>query len=270
MWRELEDEHVLNRARERVRVRLRQQRSVGSNTNVSTTTEGRGSEQDVTGSENDYGTWSHDQVEPRTEGQNQADNGSSREQTPDIGEVERERVRHIVQGWRESGASEPAPTVAQRNNESPRAEWLGETERERVRIVREWVQMTSQQRGARSGREQNRERTGGQHDGQPEHIRRDMLRLRGRQALIDLLLRVQRERQRELEGLTEYRAVSDFAHRNRIQSLLRGRFLRNERPIEEERPSSVAASELVQLRQRHTVSGLSLCTVCNLHDLHPV
>ncbi|GKA50765.1 hypothetical protein Tco_0743838 [Tanacetum coccineum] len=39
-------------------------------------------------------------------------------------------------------------------------------------------------------------------------------------------------------------------------SLLRGRFLRNERPVEDERSSSVAASELVQLRQRHTVSGL--------------
>ncbi|KAI7749850.1 hypothetical protein M8C21_027515, partial [Ambrosia artemisiifolia] len=259
MWRELEDEHVLNRARERVRVRLRQQRSVGSNTNVSSTTEGRGSEHqsslgDVTGSENDYGTWSHDQMEPRNEGQDQENGRSSREHTPDIGEVERERVRHIVQGWRETGATEPAPTIAQRSN-SPRAEWLGESERERVRIVREWVQMTSQQRGTR--REQNRERTGGQHgEGQPEHIRSDVLRLRGRQAIIDLLMRVERERQRELQGLTEYRAVSDFAHRNRIQSLLRGRFLRNERSVEEERPSSVAASELVQLRQRHTVSGL--------------
>nr|GEW52572.1 hypothetical protein [Tanacetum cinerariifolium] len=40
------------------------------------------------------------------------------------------------------------------------------------------------------------------------------------------------------------------------KSLLRGRFLRNERPVEDERPSSVAASELVQLRQRNTVSGL--------------
>lgn len=43
-----------------------------------------------------------------------------------------------------------------------------------------------------------------------------------------------------------------------VQSLLRGRFLRNERPAEEERPPSVAASELVQLRQRHTISGLRL------------
>ncbi|KAJ9540099.1 hypothetical protein OSB04_026605 [Centaurea solstitialis] len=257
MWRELEDEHVLNRARERVRVRLRQQRSVDSNTNVSTTTEGR---EDATESENEYGPWSprspRDQVEPRNERQDH--DGSSREQTPDIGEVERERVRHIVQGWRETGVGDRSPGVVQRSN-GPRAEWLGETERERVRIVREWVQMTSQQRGSRGSRredqgavarEQNRD------GGQTEHIRRDMLRLRGRQALLDLLMRVERERQRELQGLTEYRAVSDFAHRNRIQSLLRGRFLRNERPVEEERPSSVAASELVQLRQRHTVSGL--------------
>lgn len=41
-----------------------------------------------------------------------------------------------------------------------------------------------------------------------------------------------------------------------LQSLLRGRFLRNERPVEDEIRPSVATSELVQLRQRHTVSGL--------------
>ena len=35
MWRELEDEHALNRARERVRERLRHERSVDSNTDVS-------------------------------------------------------------------------------------------------------------------------------------------------------------------------------------------------------------------------------------------
>jgi hypothetical protein len=44
-----------------------------------------------------------------------------------------------------------------------------------------------------------------------------MLRLRGRQAILDLLVRIERERHRELEGLLEHRAVSDFAHRNRIQ-----------------------------------------------------
>ncbi|KAK3030054.1 hypothetical protein RJ639_038465 [Escallonia herrerae] len=229
MWRELEDDHLLNRARERVRERLRQQRSVESTTNVSESrgTENQASLEDVSESENDYGTWSHDQIEPQNERGDR--DSSSREQSPDLGDVERERVRQIVRGWMESGISEHSPSVPQSTG-SPRAEWLGETERERVRIVREWVQMTSQQRGTRGARreeqvptvgaqaEQNHESLGADHDdGQPEHIRRDMLRLRGRQAILDLLVRIERERQRELQGLTEYRAVSDFAHRNRIQ-----------------------------------------------------
>ncbi|KAK9282819.1 hypothetical protein L1049_011042 [Liquidambar formosana] len=274
MWRELEDEHLLNHARERVRERLRQQRSVESNTNMSSTnmsesraSENQGSLEDASESENEYGTWSHDQMGQQNEGGDH--NGSSREQSPDLGDVERERVRQIVRGWMESGISEHSTNVTQRSN-SPRAEWLGETERERVRIVREWVQMTSQQRGARGVRredpvsglgaqvDQTREVVADHDEGQPEHIRRDMLRLRGRQALLDLLVRIERERQRELQGLLEHRAVSDFAHRNRIQSLLRGRFLRNERPDEDERPPSMAANELVQLRQRHTVSGLRI------------
>lgn len=235
MWRELEDEHVLNRARVRARERLRQQRSVESNTNVSTTnmsesreSDNRGSLEDVSESENDYGTWSHDQMEIHNE-RRQDHDVSTREQSPDFGEVERERVRHIVRGWMDSGISDPSPNVAQRSD-SPRAEWLGETERERVRLVREWVQMTSQQRGARGGRREQQVATPGaqvegpregsitDHDEvQPEHIRRDMLRLRGRQAVLDLLVRIERERQRELQGLMEHRAVSDFAHRSRIQ-----------------------------------------------------
>lgn len=231
MWRELEDEHMLNRARERVRERLRQRRNVESNTNTNMSgsrgSEIQGSVGDVSESENDYGTWSHDQMGSQVErGDN---NSSSREQSPDLGDVERERVRQIVRGWMESGISDHASNVTQRNG-STRAEWLGETERERVRIVREWVQMTSQQRGARGGRredqtagisvqvDQAREGSVVDNDeGQPEHIRRDMLRLRGRQALLDLLVRIERERQRELQGLLEHRAVSDFAHRNRIQ-----------------------------------------------------
>ncbi|KAI3517186.1 hypothetical protein L1887_16397 [Cichorium endivia] len=256
MWRELEDEHVLNRARERVRERLRQHGSVDSNINMSegqASEEHQGSLEDVTESENDYRAWSNDQMEAQNE--LQETETSSREQSPDLGDTERERVRHIVQGWRETetGVNVTEPSS---NGGGARAEWLGETERERVRIVREWVQMTSQQRAPRGSHREDQPAVVDQDEGQPEHIRRDMLRLRGRQALLDLLVRVESERQRELQGLTEYRAVSDFAHRNRIQSLLRGRFLRNERPVEEERLPSMAASELVQLRQRHTVSGL--------------
>ncbi|KAE8670656.1 kinetochore protein nuf2-like [Hibiscus syriacus] len=242
MWRELEDEHALNRARERVRERLRQSNADNITTVFSTTLSGsRGSENhasvgDVSENEYEYGTWSHDQgVSQNNRGDN---NGSNREQSPDLGEVERERVRQIVRGWMESGISEHSSNATQRAG-NPRAEWLGETERERVRIVREWVQTTSQQRD----------------EGQPEHVRRDLRRLRGRQAVIDLLVRIERERQRELQGLLEHRAVSDFAHRNRIQTLLRGRFLRSERPLEQEQSSTIAATELIQLSQRNTVSG---------------
>ncbi|CAN1258280.1 hypothetical protein LINPERPRIM_LOCUS9835 [Linum perenne] len=252
MWRELEDEHVLNRARERVRAR-------GS--------ENQGSLVDVSGSGNEFGPWSPGQpVSPTERGDN--NNDSVRAQAPDLGEIDRERVRQIVRGWMDSGMSDRASNVSQRSGNT-RAEWLGETERERVRLVREWVQMTSQQRGARGGRRadqgggrdvqvtRGRERSVTDHDEvQPEHTRRDMLRLRGRQAVIDLLMRIERDRQGELQGLLEHRAVSEFAHRNRLQSLLRGRFLRNERIIEDERPPSVAASELLHLRQRHTVSGI--------------
>ncbi|GMJ11968.1 SUMO-targeted ubiquitin E3 ligase 5 [Hibiscus trionum] len=272
MWRELEDEHMLNRARERVRERLGQQRNADGSTTVSSMTlsESRGSENNGSGvnvseSENEYGTWSNEQGVSRNDGGD--NNGSSREQSPDLGEVERERVRQIVRGWMESGISDHSSSRVG----GPRAELLGETERERVRIAREWMQMTSQQLGARGGQredhqaaatisaqvDQPREDSIADHDeAQPEHIRRDLMRLRGRQAVIDLLMRIERERHRELQSLLEHRAVSDFAHRNRIQSLLRVRFLRNERPVEEERPPSMAVSELIQLRQRQTVSGL--------------
>ncbi|KAB1222564.1 3-isopropylmalate dehydrogenase, chloroplastic [Morella rubra] len=85
---------------------------------------------------------------------------------------------------------------------------------------------------------------------------RGIRRLCGRQALLDMIKKAETGRQSELQGLLEHRAVSQFAHRNRIQSLLRGRFLRNDRVVNSERPTSLAESELGLLRQRHTVSGL--------------
>ncbi|KAG8050242.1 hypothetical protein GUJ93_ZPchr0009g676 [Zizania palustris] len=88
----------------------------------------------------------------------------------------------------------------------------------------------------------------------PDHTR---LRIRGRQARLELVMRMAADRHAELQRLSQHRAVSDFAHRNRIHALLRGRFLRNGGlPEEDRRPPSTAATELGQLRQRHPVSGL--------------
>ncbi|PKA45928.1 putative E3 ubiquitin-protein ligase XBOS34 [Apostasia shenzhenica] len=251
-WRQLEVEAA---ARDRRSTR----RSTGTSGSRNAS-QSRASESD----DNEFSQWARGAFVPVREDldvEDEDDRRSSREQSPDLGDGERERVRQIVRGWMsESGIADESSRLSPRT-ESPRGEWLGETERERVRLVREWVQMASQQRDPRSGSRQGTERevegsVTDHEEGQPEHIRRDLLRLRGRQARLDLIMRIVRERQRELEGLSEHRAVSDFAHRSRIQTLLRGRFLRNERPTEDERPPSVAAREIGQLRQRHPVSGL--------------
>lgn len=86
--------------------------------------------------------------------------------------------------------------------------------------------------------------------------KRPIRRIYGRQALLDLLAKFVRERKREVDSLLENQFVSNFAHRHRIQSLLKGRFLRNKRFVEDEKPSSVAASELGLLRQTHAVSDI--------------
>jgi hypothetical protein len=54
-------------------------------------------------------------------------------------------------------------------------------------------------------------------DGQAENTRRGIRRLCGRQALLDMLKKHERERQSELQGLSEHQVVTQFAHRNRIQ-----------------------------------------------------
>lgn len=230
MWRELEDEHLLNRARDRLRGggihgrggSLRSgQREMGESRRIAPA----GSSEDASESENDYST---------ERGENRDDRDSSREQSPDIVDNEGEHVRQIVRSWVNesrigsvagggSDRSSQVSHVSNNNGGGRRGEWMGETERERVRLVREWVQMASQRREARASRREERreehrqqaERERDEH--QPEHVRRERLRLRGRQEVIDLLVRIERERQRELEVLLEHRAVSAFAHRSRIQ-----------------------------------------------------
>ncbi|XP_048491714.1 uncharacterized protein LOC104883229 isoform X2 [Beta vulgaris subsp. vulgaris] len=255
MWRELEDECVVNRVRERRRSRL----PVESNEGVSNCPEreGRGGLEDLSESENGSVINSE-----RGNINEQDDRQSmSSEQSQDFGQVERERVRRIFQEWKNTGGATQAPSVPHRNRGS-RGQWLGETERERVRVVREWIQMTSQPREdqlseAGSQIEQVRDAQVPDHnEGQIESNRRPIRRLCGRQALVDLLAKKEQEKRQELQGLEATRPVSRFAHRNRIQSLLRIRCFQNMRSAELASPRSTAESELGLLRQRQTVSEL--------------
>ncbi|XP_062194164.1 uncharacterized protein LOC133897447 isoform X2 [Phragmites australis] len=150
--------------------------------------------------------------------------------------------------WDAGSSREGSPDLA-RCAQISRASssWLGEIERDRVRLVREWVHMAARD-----------DDTTPPPSAPADHARRDVLRIRGRQARLELVMRMAADRHAELQRLSQHRAVSEFPHRNRIHALLRGRFLRNGGLPEERRPPSVAARELGQLRQRHPVSGLRL------------
>nr|BAJ94141.1 predicted protein [Hordeum vulgare subsp. vulgare] len=183
-----------------------------------------------------------------------------REPSPDTPDRHRERVRQIA---RRLTTSTDSPTAAAA---TATGEWLGETERQRVRLVREWVQMASQPRDPRAA-SRREEPTAAERErrGEPP-------RLRGRQARTDVITRMSRERQRELQGLSGYHIVSQFPQRSRsrIQGLLRVRFLRNAvLPVEEERQPSVAARELGQLRQSHRVSTLRSESAVSSQDVSP-
>jgi hypothetical protein len=112
---------------------------------------------------------------------------------------ERALVRRIAREWAASASASP-------RGRAPGAEleWLGESERERVRSVRERIRMACQ--GYHGEEEEEEEEASGR-------------LLRGRpQARADVVVtRMAMERQRELQGLSEHRAVSTFAHRGRIQ-----------------------------------------------------
>ncbi|CAM0953252.1 unnamed protein product [Alopecurus aequalis] len=171
----------------------------------------------------------HPSEEPRSESDW---GGSTREGTPD-GEAARR--------WSEDPAAARIPRTA-----ADTGWWLGEIERQRARLVRDWVQMAARD-------------AGDDHHRQPPPPPSPGLRIRGRQARLELVMRLAADRHAELQRLALRRPVSAFPHRNRIHALLRGRFLRNGGlPEEARRPPSVAARELGQLRQRHPVSGLRL------------
>ncbi|XP_047970209.1 uncharacterized protein LOC125213608 [Salvia hispanica] len=241
MWRELEGDHVVSPSYRSRGRRVSRRSDTGHELDISEDADETNARA-VIGSEVD-----HDD-----------NNSVISEQSSDLGETERERVRQIFQEWMNSGAMSPSP-----NRSGPQG--LGENECERVRIIREWVQTNSRERnnqasvgdgGTEAGSHIEQVREGLAVAHRETTARRPIRRLCGRQTLLDLLQRAQFERKEELQGLLEHRPVSDFTHRNRIQALLRGRFLRNETMAPDIRPSSVAVTELGMLRQRHTVSGL--------------
>ncbi|KAJ8422963.1 hypothetical protein Cgig2_002712 [Carnegiea gigantea] len=261
MWRELEDECKMDRAQERGRSRLQHER----NDAVSNCQEGRVGIEDSSVSESGSVNNSESHIEPLSEHEDHQ--SVSSEQSQDLSEVERERVRKIFREWMSSGVTVQAHSVPHLNRNS-RGQWLGETERERVRVVREWIQMTSEQREASpTNREEQVAEIGSQiervRDGQvldnngaqTQSSRREIRRLCGRQALLDLLAKQEQERRQELFYLGETRPVSNFPHRNRIQSLLRLKCFQISRS-NDLKNNSAAESELGLLRQRQTVSGL--------------
>ncbi|CAM8889274.1 unnamed protein product [Rhodiola kirilowii] len=263
MWRKIEDVHAGSLIEQRTKA-LRQH-SDEFNDDISTqTSESNCSEQRAYLEEIEKSIGCSN----LSEGQTGMKSGEHDEQekSPSIGETERERVRQIFQDWMKCGGRGHSPNPPQMSGSS-RAQWLGENERERVRVVREWVQLTAQDRSSYSDKKEVTEisaeiemvRDGlviNQNEGRPNRVHRKIRRLCGKQALLDLLVKAEKERQHELQDLMEHHAVSQFPHRNRIQSLLKGRFLRNNIASEKQKTRSTAAGELGLLRQRQTVSGL--------------
>ncbi|XP_024984217.1 uncharacterized protein LOC112520148 [Cynara cardunculus var. scolymus] len=191
---------------------------------------------------------------------------------------EKERVRKIFHEWGSKSFGGHTSYNSHINNCS-RSQWLGENECKRVRVVRDQIELSTQQGdGCRTGLEEPATEIGSHirrvQDGSVDcgvGARRPIRRIYGRQALLDLLTKFERERETELESLLENRFVSNFAHRHRIQSSLKGRFLRNQRFVEGEKQTSVAANELGLLRQTQAVSDIrkGFLSRLNNHDHAP-
>lgn len=139
----------------------------------------------------------------------------------ELGEMDRERVRQIVQHWaRQSVVSNIEADV--RGSQDGLNPWLGQNERERVRrLVRTWMETSSQRstypQGPDVGRvtgDMTAERNEVREIGDTEFGRQ---RQEASEMVVEVLMRIERERQRELERLTELRSVSDFSQRNRLQ-----------------------------------------------------
>ncbi|XP_047323667.1 uncharacterized protein LOC124927315 [Impatiens glandulifera] len=259
MWREMEREHVVSHSHTRDRFRRHNDKSDVSNVDTASTISI--DRQDSEDSLSDYSVIVQDcgvcDGQRPTLCDQDDRNSCSSELTDDIDEVDRERVRQIFQDWHTKNGVIRGPV-------SKNSHVSSENEFERVRIVRKWVKMNGQHRGSGSREKQNNQNVvqiNQLQDGSVSNDcevsgRRRIRKIYGRQTLVELLAMAEKERKRELEELSQRQPVTCFAHRNRIQSLLRGRFLQSGRLVQDKEPSSSAASELGLLRKKLPVSGL--------------
>ncbi|XP_062192338.1 uncharacterized protein LOC133895834 isoform X2 [Phragmites australis] len=124
--------------------------------------------------------------EPRSE--SDWDGGSSREVSPDL-------VRRVARHYHD-----PA---AQISHAADAGAWLSEIEHDRVHLIQDWVQMAAC----------DRDEDAGPPPSPADHSHKGVLRIRGHQACLELVMRMAADRQAELQRLSQHRAVSDFPHR---------------------------------------------------------
>lgn len=191
MWRELESEHVVSNSYAPTGDRQRPQGNDGVN---------------------------EDQNQSHIELDNYFDDGRSvsSDLSSDLGEVERERVRQIIQEWMHTGVKSHSQSlnVSHVNN-------CSKAQCERTSIHQSGTSSPRDEVAVEIGSQFEQGRDGLSVDHSRHGERKALRKLCGRQALVDLLMRSQREREKELQGLLECKPVSDFAYRNRIQVRLK-------------------------------------------------
>ncbi|KAK9079095.1 hypothetical protein SSX86_000765 [Deinandra increscens subsp. villosa] len=252
LWRDLEDGS-------KVRETERKQRTEMANGNTgsqcSCSSEGSESEDlsiNTSEVENEC-PMNQNQMGIQQEQEDNRNQNSCLQNSPAIGTADKERVRQVFREWGSKNNNGHALNVSHRNNCS-RGRTICETESNRVRTVRQWLQSNTQE--VETGQSHIEEQDGFGVSQASLGAQRSIRLLYGRHALLELLKRFEMERKIEMQSLLERRPVSTFAHRKRIQALLKGRFLWNQRFVQDERSTSTAASELGLLRQSQTVSDL--------------
>lgn len=138
-------------------------------------------------------------------------------QATETGEMDRERVRQIVQHW----ARQNAVNDGVRGSQDGLNPWLGQNERERVRhLVRAWMESSSQRSTGVQRPDVGRVEVAESSDDvarESDDVELGRHQQEASEMVLEVLMRIDRERQRELERLTELRTVSDFSQRNRLQ-----------------------------------------------------